>query len=189
MKTSPWIQTYSGIPFDLENPTAKMVRVIDIIHALPHINRFNGHSTIPYSVAQHSVLMCDRFDMNTPKRHDLAMWALFHDAHKAYTGDVAAPIKWAVPEIEIWEEKIAKVVRGALGLVGEIPDPVKLADLRMLVTETRALMCPPPKPWGLDVDPYHGLEIIPWGSGVARKEFAKRIQMVVNYTVIHGKSK
>ena len=52
-----WIQTYTGKAFDLLNPTPEMVEVTDIAHHLALINRFTGATAVPYSVAQHSVLV------------------------------------------------------------------------------------------------------------------------------------
>lgn len=53
---NPWIQTRSGIIFDLVAPIEQMVSLTDIAHGLAHINRFTGHTRYPYSVAQHCVL-------------------------------------------------------------------------------------------------------------------------------------
>lgn len=49
------IHTFSGIAFDLLNPKPEMILLEDIIHSLALINRFNGASIFPYSVAQHSL--------------------------------------------------------------------------------------------------------------------------------------
>ena len=52
-----WVQTRTGLAFDLLEPTPDMVEAMDIAWSLSLINRFNGHSRYPYSVAQHCVLL------------------------------------------------------------------------------------------------------------------------------------
>lgn len=42
--TAPWIETASGVAFDLLAPTVEMVRATDIAHSLARINRFSGHT-------------------------------------------------------------------------------------------------------------------------------------------------
>jgi len=53
---------------------------------LAKINRFNGRTPHPWSVAAHSVLveaLCPEVDMKG--------WALLHDAHEAFIGDITIP--------------------------------------------------------------------------------------------------
>jgi 5'-deoxynucleotidase YfbR-like HD superfamily hydrolase len=88
---NPSIRTYSGVKFDLLEPKANMVLLEDIARALAGIFRFTGYTR--YSVAQHSVFVADRV---TPVDSELRLWALLHDAHEAYVGDVSAPLKEAI---------------------------------------------------------------------------------------------
>lgn len=58
----------------------------DILGAtLAKINRFNGRTPQPWSVASHSVLV------SYLVRLELAPWALLHDAHEAFLGDITFP--------------------------------------------------------------------------------------------------
>ncbi len=55
-----WKQTYSGQAFDLARPRAEDVNLMDIFWHLSLINRYNGATGVPYSVATHSWLVARR---------------------------------------------------------------------------------------------------------------------------------
>lgn len=57
-----------------------------IAEALSKINRFTGHSRLPWSVAAHSLLV----EALCPTKA-LKGWALLHDAHEAFLGDITTP--------------------------------------------------------------------------------------------------
>lgn len=147
----PWSQTASGSAFPLLAPTPERVYWPDIIFSLAHVNRFNGHVG-QYSVAQHSVLVADQL---------LPQWRLYgllHDAHEAFVGDVPTPIKEALKEYQsLWAlesivHDIDQAIYAAAGLLFPVPmeiaEAVKVADMRVCMTERRDLMAPPPQPWG-----------------------------------------
>ena len=52
-----WIQTYTGKKFDIDNLDPSMVCLEDIAHALSMLCRYNGHSEVFYSVAEHCVMI------------------------------------------------------------------------------------------------------------------------------------
>lgn len=52
---------------------------------LAKINRFNGRTFVPWSVAQHSVLVAHLVPENR------RAWALLHDTHEAFIGDLTNP--------------------------------------------------------------------------------------------------
>lgn len=54
-------------------------------NTLAKINRFNGRAREPWSVAAHSLLVAS---LCPP---DLRPWALLHDAHEAFIGDITGP--------------------------------------------------------------------------------------------------
>jgi len=87
-----WTQTYTGKRFDVLNPKPEDVCIEDIARALSGICRFKGSTVRHYSVAEHSLYVCDvvRKVTNDP----LILWyALMHDAAEAYIGDFPAPWK------------------------------------------------------------------------------------------------
>lgn len=81
------LPTFTGIEFDLENPTVDMICIADIAHHLSQINRFCGATRFPYSVGLHSILVCEQ----TPIEFKLE--SLLHDAAEAYIHDLTAPLK------------------------------------------------------------------------------------------------
>lgn len=77
----------SGTPVSLSHPQADQIDPVDIAHHLSCINRFNGATIYPYSVAEHSLHVA----MFVPPQFRLQ--ALLHDAHEAYVGDITKPVK------------------------------------------------------------------------------------------------
>lgn len=127
-----WMQTHSGKQFWPGDPRASDVDIGDIAHALSQICRFNGHSKLFYSVAEHSVNVCALVDDPALKLH-----ALLHDAHEAYLGDLISPIKRLV-EMRAYkgiEKKCWAAVAERFDLSTVWPPEVKRADLQMLANE------------------------------------------------------
>lgn len=90
--------TYSYCTYDKlypeYDPKTLTPRLSDIVRTLPKINRFNGNTTVPYSVAAHSV-MCMKAAQNVYgiKKKHMLLGVLLHDAGETYTGDIVRPIK------------------------------------------------------------------------------------------------
>ena len=89
------IPTFSGKNLDPFNAKDDIC-IEDIAHALANINRFNGATKRPISVAQHSVfvarLIGDSYSL-LETDHELGLQGLLHDASEAYLGDVTAFLK------------------------------------------------------------------------------------------------
>ena len=145
----PWFSTYTGKKFFPLSPDPADIDIEDVAHSLALLNRWCGHSTVPFSVAQHSLLVSQVVD---PEH---ALWGLLHDAAEAYIGDLPRPVK---AEVERFR-RIDRVLSGAISVrfgLGECPTEVKVADTRMLVTEARDLLRHRPEAWDrkLGVEPY-----------------------------------
>lgn len=82
------VQTYTGKYVDILDPDPSQICIEDIAHSLSLINRFNGHSIVPYSVGRHSIEVSKHF--TDPKER---LIGLMHDAAEAYMGDIPKPIK------------------------------------------------------------------------------------------------
>jgi len=152
---------------NLTAPKPCDINILDIAHALARVNRFNGHTSESYSVAQHSVLVAQ----NVPEEHKLS--ALLHDASEAYLGDISTPLKQLLPDYKALEHKWQHAIAQAFGLPGIMHVCIKQADLRALATEKRDLFP------GASADTWHALDgakpypqqITPLGEYIAKRRF------------------
>jgi len=161
-----WIQTRSGIAFDLLAPTPMMVDFGDIAWALARIPRFLGHTTSLCTVASHSIMVRDitlrlarHSGLPRSRYRELALAALLHDAHEAYIGDFISPVM-ALPglreAIRPVKLRIQAVIHRRFKLPVELPEEfyrlIHMADLTALATEKRDLLGTCARPW-LDLPP------------------------------------
>lgn len=142
-----WIQTYGGKQFFPLAPKPDDVDIVDIARSLSFLCRFNGHCRAFYSVADHSIRVSNIVS------DEYALWGLLHDAAEAYVSDLPRPVKQAIPEFSVHEDKVLDVIMKRHGLQMPMPGPVREADDILLVTEARDLMAPPPADWGLAAKP------------------------------------
>lgn len=165
------MQTYSGKLVDLARFSHLDVRLVDIAHSLSLLNRFTGHSTSPYSVAQHSV------HVSRLLPEDLALWGLLHDASEAYLGDVATPLKGMLPCYQQMEELVQRAIARAFGLRWPMPGDVKVADRRALAAE-KAELFSVSHDWELgDIEPAPIGVPLPWYE--AESAFVSRFKEIV----------
>jgi len=87
-----YLSTRSGQRVQLLQPQPDSIDIGDIALGLSRQYRFNGHTTTPYTVAQHSVVV----SYLVPAEH--ALQALLHDAAEAYIGDLPSPVKKLCPD-------------------------------------------------------------------------------------------
>ena len=130
-----WVNTYTGKKFSFVNPRPEDICIEDIAHHLSNICRFNGAVREFYSVAQHSILVCNHVNEKNKA------WGLLHDAAEAYISDLPSPIKQlsGMYNYRIIENAILECVAERFGLLKEIPDEVLGADLIALYTEAEKL--------------------------------------------------
>jgi 5'-deoxynucleotidase YfbR-like HD superfamily hydrolase len=127
------------------------IRLDDIVRALPKINRFNGQTSVPYSVAMHS-LMCKTvaFEVHDIRKPHELLAILLHDAAEAYIGDIVRPLKaqfgqgFFALEDDILAELFSEILLFTPSEIADIyhPDFIVLLDTidtRMGVTECDAL--------------------------------------------------
>ena len=149
--TDGWVPTFTGRKIYPLAPRPDDIDICDIAHALACINRFTGHASVPYSVAQHSVMV------SRLVRPPLWDAALLHDAAEAYLGDIARPWKSSLEVRESRplgpgmrenvrvpfrdaEDRLLRCIFAALQV--SWPDAagwraIKEADTTLLVTEAR----------------------------------------------------
>lgn len=150
-----WMLTAQGHEHHMlgHQAQANTFELEDVAHALALQNRFNGHTTRPYSVAEHSLLVADiaLFDGATVAQQ---LAALMHDAHEAYTGDVVSPVKWAVgapwQDFEAGQAHLLRKRFGLLSAFASCRQQLHQWDLTALATERRDLTLWEPErhaPW------------------------------------------
>lgn len=154
-------QTRAIDPLD---PTSWSPIIGELVLSLPNINRYNGHTLFPYSVAQHS-LICAEIGRSayalTKPHQQLAL--LLHDGAEAYLQDIIRPLKqFSTDDYLDSEEVITQKIWESLPLRhSEMEDILsspfneflKEIDTRLAVTEVLQLLpkhhdpIPPYKPY------------------------------------------
>ena len=128
------IRTRSGIYVDVVNPTAAMLDINDIAHALSYQQRFSGHTANGFSVAQH----CINCSYLVSDKNKIA--ALMHDASEAYLVDLPSPIKKLMPQYQQIEHNLMLLIAKEFGFEYPLADAVKVIDGAMLQYEWDAYM-------------------------------------------------
>lgn len=132
-----WLQTYSGIAFDLLEPTPEMVVALQC--------RFAGHTREPYSIAQHSVLVSTAlpgslaFCMTRRRRTSLTFKGLMRHSTLSRTSSY-----------DMIEEHIQRAIFQRYDTMWPSRSEwaeIKKADLTVLAAELRDLKKIPPKAW------------------------------------------
>lgn len=135
---------------------------MDIAWALAQLNRYTGHCLRPYSVAEHSLLVCEIAERELGLDVHGLLAAHMHDAHEAYTGDMHTPGKRAIGSAWFdFERAHHRAVATAFALHAPNSvhhDAIKRADLMALATERRDLLPPSDTPWST----LQGIEPIGW---------------------------
>lgn len=168
-KSGNYIRTFMNHRFFLDSPEDSVIDIDDIAHALANQCRWSGHTTMFYSVAQHSVLAAQNVE---------AGWefeALMHDAAEAYFVDLPTPLKALLPAYKEMQKKTEKYLAEFYDLPFPMSEEVKTADRRMLVTEWNQLFTK--TSIGLWVlgdkfkQPAYDIKLVPWSPRRAEEEF------------------
>lgn len=164
-----WIQTFTGKQFWPLDPRPEEVCIEDIAHGLSMKCRYNGHTKMFYSVAEHSIHVSHWLPTG------LQLWGLLHDAGEAYLPDVPRPIKPMLTGFRDLEDRVMLAVCRRFGLNCPEPPEVKRIDTAILADEMAQVMGPPPANWHLPEDPL-GVTIEGWLPERAEKEFLARFK-------------
>lgn len=152
------MQTASGGKFFFLDPRLEEIKIGDIAHHLSMQCRFAGACRRFYSVAEHSVKVCEVV-WNGTKSPRMALSALLHDAHEAYVQDVTRPLKLAMRRLTDFGEephtflsrKIQEAINRKFGCLPGKDPLIDLADVAVLFAEARALLLE--DPWHLECSP------------------------------------
>lgn len=133
------IQTFTGKYFSYNTPTLDQICIEDIAHHLSIENRFAGASKFPYSVAQHSLLVCEFAPF------EFKLEALLHDAEEAYTKDFPTPLLRILRENTDLVDEIRMDIRSIISSkfnlnVFTCQPTIKELDLRAAKTEKEQLL-------------------------------------------------
>ncbi len=170
-RIQPWIQTYTGKKFWIDNPLLTAICIEDIAHALSMQCRYAGHTKEFYSVAEHSIFVSQLL----PDKLKLA--GLLHDAAEAYIGDITRPLKQYIEgNYHYFENAITNKIfeKFDIFLTNQDRLDIKTADLMILKTEAEQLLgCPPIDNWHLElpsssifINDFHK-----WSPSIAKKTF------------------
>lgn len=161
-----YIRTFTGILVDPVHLRPEDVRIEDIAHALSNQCRFSGHCFPRYSVAEHSVRVMKKCQLDP-------LSALLHDASEAYLVDLPRPLKYH-PEFKFYkvvEAHVEGVIAERFGLIPtkEVADEIHVIDKRMLSTEMLKLMRREPDS-PLPFEPYADLWDVKFGISAEEAE-------------------
>lgn len=196
-RSGPYIVTGSGRKFWPLDPRPGDFAAKDIARALGNICRWGGHTSRPYTVAEHSLhveaIACHLAGVE--RSFEISMWALLHDAAEAYIGDIVRPLKATAmyDHYRLHEQKIMVALAAQFRLPSEMPAVVKEADDLALQIEAEELITN-----GCDLvpellnrgdelfsvpDDLRTLANIRWAPGEIAKAWLNRLMTVATYWV------
>lgn len=150
-------RTNSGILVDLSSPDPEVLDLDDIASHLSKIARFNGATSVPYSVASHSVYVARRLADDGYPRAVVAA-GLLHDASEAYLGDMTSGLKRLFPDFRELERRWAFAVERRYDVTFVASKPIHNADLRARLAEARDLFQDYPRDQLVMLDATDGLQ-------------------------------
>jgi len=170
---APWLQTYSGLIYNIMSPNLEHISIIDIAHSLSMQCRYNGHTKKFYSVAEHSCILCD-FAINHDYPLSSRKWALMHDASETYLGDIIRPFKIILNGYQVYEDITLTAIAKKFELNLPIPNDIQIIDLLILNNERKHLLIPNIFDWGIGEESLSDIKIECWEPSQAKKEFTDR---------------
>jgi uncharacterized protein len=121
------IRTFTGVFFDPLRPDPLLIDYVDIAHSLSGEGRYTNHTSEPWSVAAHSLVVSE---MCPP---DLKYDGLMHDASEAYLRDLSAPVKHSreMAAYRRIEARLSKAIAKRYGYHFPEPPEVKEWDTKV----------------------------------------------------------
>jgi len=163
-KTTDWIQTFTGKKFFPLTPDPELICIEDIAHSLSMQCRYNGHSKQFYSVAQHRVILSQKFFSS----RDMQLAALLHDASEAYLSDIPRPLK-NLPQFAFYrqvEDRLSQLIYSRFGVKIDRDEQalIKAYDNEMIYHEVSSenIMSPVHTDWQMPPNSLRKFYIDPW---------------------------
>lgn len=176
-----YIRTATGRRFWPHDPRSEDIYPEDIAYALARLQRYGGHASKVYSVAEHCVLGADRI-LEAGGTDYEAFDFLLHDAPEALGFvDVPAPTKSQLPDYVAAEHKCWRAVAKRFGLGEDMLPGTKSLDKLMSSDEMQQVM------QGLEpgMAPGVGIKLRNWGPADAQWNWLHRFERL--YLAVHGK--
>ena len=173
-----FLQTFTGKKFFPLAPEKYEIDIRDLAHGCALENRYGGQTDVPYSVAQHCILVAEILSTRLG-RPDLAFEGLMHDAAEGLIKDLPRDIKVALGDAykKRIEEPFEHLIAKRFGLVYPWPAEVKVADGIALMTERRDLFSRRNPDWVQQVEPMEE-KVTPWGWAEAEWRFLREFEML-----------
>jgi hypothetical protein len=173
------ILTHTGKFVNPLEATVDDIDLADIAHSLSNLCRYNGHVSHFYSVAQHSVIVAEQFNIFTEKY--LRKWGLLHDASEAYLGDVVAPLKHS-GHYDFYleaEDRMMEVICERFDLDLPMPEEIDIVDKMLRGPEMRDLKnyVPSDGNGGLTKKMY-SFKIKPWLPDTSKHQFLHQAKLL-----------
>ena len=130
LKYDGCINTFTGLNFSFLEPKVEQINIFDISRGLSFRGHFGGQTEQFFSIAQHSLLVCDLMPSRFRNNPRMGLAALLHDASEAYTGDMVKPLKNILPEFKVIEDKITEVIFEKFEIGIEFLKTVKPYDIQ-----------------------------------------------------------
>jgi 5'-deoxynucleotidase YfbR-like HD superfamily hydrolase len=141
---------YSGRRLDCAHPDPAQIHIVDIARSLAREGRCANHTEDFYSVAQHSLLVCELVGLQPGATLAHRRAGLMHDAHEAITRDIATPVAreldaLAPGALARLKARYQGVIDQRFGVAWdtETHERVAQADRRALVVEKQDLRIEP----------------------------------------------
>jgi len=167
-----YMTTFSGKHFYPLSPDKSMFHLEDMARGLSHENRACGQTTLPMTVAQHSVNVA-RILRKLGYSTRIQFIGLNHDDSEAYIKDIPSPLKEWLPDYKKVEEEVQRVAYewAGLGIVTEEEyAPVHMVDKMVFPVEAKFFM-PQARH---EIDPrLADMVIEPWSPSKAREVFKR----------------
>lgn len=126
--------TVTGRKVNIMNPDPDTMCIYDIASGLSNKGHFSGQTRPFFSIAEHSLLVCDLLQENIKGdiHPEVLLVALHHDDSEAYLGDMIKPIK-VIPEIAaVWkpiEDRFTMAIFKHLGIGTDLMKVIKPFDI------------------------------------------------------------
>lgn len=139
MRMRTWTGQLSPLP---DAGEAGIVCPMDIVVLLGRYKRFGNNGDTEFSVLHHLTMVSILWTVAGYPPENL-IYALAHDFHEAYTGDIPSPIKNATPEVKKAIGNVEKIldekIYGYLGIPApdvETKKKIKICDKASLIIES-----------------------------------------------------